>query len=875
MHALMLADAPRATVLAALVRGVEQQTDGLHARIVLPGAGPSGVLASAACWDVPIVGPDGMSHGTLALCGDQPWTALPQDLALLEQAARLAAIAFERDAATRKLEALERRTRHILDHAPDAFVSMDGDGRIIEWNEQAVAIFGWSRQEALGGTVAELIIPPQARGDHQRGLARYLKTGEARVLNRPIEVEALCKDGRLIPVDLTIAAIRLGEDTTFNAFMRDVSERKGHERALREAEAMFRGAFTHASVAMCLATLKSCRWSQVNPAMCALLGYSEDQLLGRPFAEFTHRDDIDTNLDGARQLRDGEIVVFESEKRYLHADGHVIWVSLSVSLLRDAQQEPRCFIAQVVDITARKASEEALLASERHLADAQALGGLGSWDWDLDAGLVTWSDQLCQIAGFAGGECPRTMDDFMALVHEQDRAGLEQTFEETREAGFSDSNYRFVRPDGDVRWVHGRCRALYDADGRPLRMSGTLQDITDRREVERAKEEFVSIVSHELRTPLTSIRGALGLLAGGVLTGSPARTERMLQIALDNTDRLVRLINDILDIERITSGVIDMRPHRCDSTDLIDLAIQGIGPVAAAARVTLTAEAEQVAVSADPDRVVQTLTNLLGNAIKFSPQGATVVVSATRRDGVVLFEVRDEGRGIPPDKLESIFERFQQVDSSDAREKGGTGLGLAICRSIVQNHGGRIWAESIAGHGSTFKFTLPAEPATAPAIGERLPLILICGDDADAPEVLETPLETARVLVAEDDLDLAAVLIALFERHGLLAMHAATGAATVQLSSELNPDLVILDVGLPDGDGFWVADWLRQHERLRSVPIVVYTARDLDTSERRRLDTGHTSFMTKGDVTLEQFEHDVLKLVGALPPAAGSVPHNR
>jgi len=486
IHALMLEGAPRATVLAELVMGVQQQTDGLHARIVLPEAGTSGLLPSATCWDLPIVGTDGVSHGRFALCSAQPWTALPQDLALLEQAARLAAIVLERDAATRELEAIGRQTRQILDHAPDAFVSMDVDGRIIEWNEQAVAMFGWSRQEALGCTVAELIVPPQARDDHERGLARYLKTGEARVLNRPVEVQALCNDGRLIPVELTIAAVRRGEDTTFNAFVRDVSERHAHERALREAEAMFRGAFTHASVAMCLATLESGRWSQVNPALCALLGYREDQLVGLGFAEVTHPDDIEGNVEGARRLRDGEIAVYETEKRYLHADGHVIWVSLSVSLLRDAQQQPRCFIAQVVDITASRASEEALLASERHLADAQALGGLGSWDWDLETDLVTWSDQLCEIIGFAQGEYPRTVDGFLALVHEQDRAGLEEILEHTRKAGVSDSDYRLVRPDGDVRWVHGRRRALYDAEGRPLRMSGTLQDITGRVAAEHA-----------------------------------------------------------------------------------------------------------------------------------------------------------------------------------------------------------------------------------------------------------------------------------------------------------------------------------------------------------------------------------------------------
>jgi PAS domain S-box-containing protein len=237
-----------------------------------------------------------------------------------------------------------------------------------------------------------------------------------------------------------------------------------------------------------------------------------------------------------------------------------------------------------------------------------------------------------------------------------------------------------------------------------------LRDITARREVETAKDEFVAIVSHELRTPLTSIRGSLGLLASGVLDSEPAKAERMLEVALENTDRLVRLVNDMLDIERIESGTVHLARQACDAGQLVHDAADAMRTAAMLAGVTLDVPGGHGALWADPDRVLQTLTNLISNAIKFSPEGATVWLGVDARGDEIVFAVRDEGRGIPPDKLELIFERFQQVDSSDAREKGGTGLGLAICRSIVEQHGGRIWAESV-GDGSTFQFTLPAAPA--------------------------------------------------------------------------------------------------------------------------------------------------------------------
>ncbi|MEA2234104.1 MAG: hypothetical protein QOD83_3920, partial [Solirubrobacteraceae bacterium] len=178
---------------------------------------------------------------------------------------------------------------------------------------------------------------------------------------------------------------------------------------------------------------------------------------------------------------------------------------------------------------------------------------------------------------------------------------------------------------------------------------------------------------------------------------------------VQNTDRLVRLINDILDIERIDSGAIDMHQQPCDAAELIEHAIHGVEQLAADAQVTLTSDGEPAMLCAPPDRVIQTLTNLISNAVKFSPVSGTVRVCCRRQGGQVLFQVTDEGKGIPADKLDSIFERFQQVDASDAREKGGTGLGLAICRKIVEHHGGRIWVESEPGAGSTFSFVLPAQ----------------------------------------------------------------------------------------------------------------------------------------------------------------------
>jgi PAS domain S-box-containing protein len=241
-------------------------------------------------------------------------------------------------------------------------------------------------------------------------------------------------------------------------------------------------------------------------------------------------------------------------------------------------------------------------------------------------------------------------------------------------------------------------------------------DISERKAIERMKDEFISIVSHELRTPLTSIHSSLKILATGKLGSLSSKGQRMLRIADEQTERLVRLVNNVLDLQSLQSGKIRMKKKACKATELMIEAAQTMQTMAQEHGVKLFAESVAFVVWADRDYIVQTLTNLLSNAIKFSHSNSTVWLSAkmerqTRENEeipYVIFEVKDRGQGIPAGQLESIFERFQQVDSSDSRKKGGTGLGLAICRQIVEEHGGKIWAESCAEGGSTFYFTLPA-----------------------------------------------------------------------------------------------------------------------------------------------------------------------
>ncbi len=288
-----------------------------------------------------------------------------------------------------------------------------------------------------------------------------------------------------------------------------------------------------------------------------------------------------------------------------------------------------------------------------------------------------------------------------------------QLFEEAfsgfkRRGWVRDLEFELVRKDGTRLPVVVNSTAVYNDAGDYLMSRSTVFDNTDRKALERMKDEFISMVGHELRTPLTSMRTALGLLAGSRVGLSPEKAQQMLTIAVDETDRLARLVTDMLDLQRLELGRFKLHPQACDAEHLVHQAADAMQPVVEKAGLRLEVSTRSAPLRADPDRIVQVLTNLLTNSVKFSPPGTALRVSSEQRDAEVVFLVSDEGSGISTELCGGIFERFRQ-GPSDARARGGMGLGLYICRGIVEQHGGRIGVESAPGQGSTFWFTLPVQ----------------------------------------------------------------------------------------------------------------------------------------------------------------------
>jgi PAS domain S-box-containing protein len=339
---------------------------------------------------------------------------------------------------------------------------------------------------------------------------------------------------------------------------------------------------------------------------------------------------------------------------------------------------------------------------------------------------------------------------------------------------------------------------------------GIARDLTERRRVDRLKSEFISVVSHELRTPLTSIRGSLGLLVGGAAGDLPERSRRMVEIAHHNSERLVRLINDMLDMEKIESGKMrfDLRP--LEVSHLVQHALEVNRGYGTEYQIEFVAEpgSANERVYGDFDRLIQVMSNLLSNAAKFSPPGGQVRVAVTRRDDLVRIAVADHGPGIADEFRRHLFKRFSQADTSDARQKGGTGLGLSICKAIIERHDGVIGFETEVGIGSTFWFDLPVWQSPA-----RMNHDL----DGEAP----------RILVCDDDPDVALVLTGMLHEAGYETDVAYSAEEARRLLSSHRYALMTLDIRLPGQDGISLIRELSRPEVVwMKLPIIVVSGHD-------------------------------------------------
>jgi len=595
----------------------------------------------------------------------------------------------------------------LLDLAHDTILTRDLDSVITFWNEGAEQMYGWMKPEALGQQIHTFL---------QTQFPKPLAEIESELLERGYwegELIHTRRDGSTITVASrwVMQKNERGRPIKVLEINNDITLQKQAEVALSESEERRRLALdlTHLGFWDMHLPSRNIVWNDNHFSLLGLAPYDI-----KPSYELwrshVHPDDIDwvqqRFLESIENHTD-----YAAEYRVVHRDGSVHWLMARANATYDDSGQPLRSLGVLLDISDRKHIQQALQQSEEKFR--QLAENIQALFWMIDAQtqqILYLSNAYETIWQRSSASVFQNPSNWLEAIHPDDRPRLETLSFELKRTGQYDEQYRIIRPDGSIRWIRDRAFPIKNEAGKLVRVAGIAEDITEQQKIEQMKSEFIGIVSHELRTPLTAIKMSLGLLKSGIYDKKPDKFQRMLDIALIDTNRLVNLVNDILDLERLDSGRAILEKTPCQAADLMQQAVNGVEALATPQDITLTIAPTDAKVWAAADAIIQTLINLLSNAIKFSPANSTITLSAECQTNVVLFRVSDRGRGIPADKLEAIFGRFQQVDASDSRQKGGTGLGLAICRSIIEQHGGQIWVQSTPGAGSTFFFTLPLPP---------------------------------------------------------------------------------------------------------------------------------------------------------------------
>jgi two-component system CheB/CheR fusion protein len=471
-----------------------------------------------------------------------------------------------------------------------------------------------------------------------------------------------------------------------------------------------------------------------------------------------------------------------------------------------------------------------------------AVAQVATWEWDLATGKMRWSADPEVVFGFPPGAFGPDQRISHA-VHPDDAGALEAAFQRAMETGDFEADYRVLRPDGSVVWITDRGRVVHDANDQPNRILGVSGDVTRRktleealRESDRRKDEFLAMLAHELRNPLAPICYAVKVLD---LRGSGSPEQRWaVELIERQTQHMARLIDDLLDINRITRNTLELRKEPVELSTAIDTAVETVRPLIERDehKLDINIPPEKIYVNGDPVRLAQIFSNLLNNAAKYSKTaeaGGNISLTAKLRGSNVAVSVKDDGVGIPPTILPQIFEMFAQGRKSIDQSEGGLGIGLAIAKRLVEMHGGTIEAFS-EGHGKGSQFTV------------HLPTMASASHDGTNVEKnIEIDVSKRRILIADDNADVAGSFEVMLQMFGHDVRTAFDGLEALERAEEFRPDVIVLDVGMPNLDGYETARRIRQRPWGRDVVLIAVTGWGNEKDKNQSAEAGFDIHLVK------------------------------
>jgi PAS domain S-box-containing protein len=675
---------------------------------------------------VPIIASDHRVVGTFAVLAQEPDRFNQAHITLLEILGRQAVTRLELYAGMRAQEQAQRARQRseralaiercfvaaTLDSVPALVAVLDTAGRMVRLNYSCTQLTGLSMSNAAGRPFVEEVLEAEDR------LWVQVKLREAALgqVSGPHETAWRISNGLARRVSWTLRPLQgpNGEIQYLIVSGQDVTDQRQAELALLSSEARYREVVEN-SLGFVFTCSMEGRLTSLNAFTAETLGYRAEALTGRSVTDLLDSSGVATFQDCLRTLETKD--EWQGSLPLRRSDGAYRRIAFRSRRMQLPGERP-FVLNHGMDVTEQHEAEEALHIATRQRELILESVADGIYGIDLDGRLTFINQAGAGALGYSTDELiGRDVHQFIHHSHADGTPYSPSTSPILQALRLRESvrmnNEVFWRRDGTSFPVEYSANPLIE-DGQMSGMVVAFQDVSERRRLDKMKDEFISTVSHELRTPLTSLRASLGLISSGTLDKRPEKQHQMIDMAIGNCDRLVRLVNDILDFDSVERGKLPLDRKPVEATDLLRRAADVAHTSASQVHIDLHIEAPKIQVLADEERILQVLNELVANAIKFSPPQTQIRVAAQPyRENQVCFIVEDQGRGIAQEKLEHIFNRFQQGDASDSRALGGTGLGLALCRSIIEQHGGRIWAESTPSHGSRFQFTLPKAGVTA------------------------------------------------------------------------------------------------------------------------------------------------------------------
>jgi PAS domain S-box-containing protein len=740
--------------------------------------------------------------------------AVPQFTLLDQKIADLTKEITERKRIEAMLYEQRESLRVTLASIGDAVISTDRDGQVTFMNPVAEELTGWRQEEALRRPLTDIfkILNEETRKPVENPVAKVLQQGV--IIGLANHTLLIARDGTERPIDDSAAPIRDSQGNILGVILifRDVTERRRAEEANLRLAAIVESS----DDAIIGKTLDGIIMSW-NAGAERIFGYSAEEVLGRHISILAPPERSDEIPKILERIRSGErIDHYETIRR--RKDGQRIRISLTVSPIRDASGKIIGISKIARDITERKRAEEELRKSEEQLRAIFNQTTVGIAQTDLTGRFLFVNQRYCEIVGRPTEEVLRLrMQD---LTHPEDLPHNLALFERMIAGGPAFVlEKRYIRPDGSYVWVSSSVSVVKDPQGHPQYTIVVVQDITDRKKAEEAikeanrrKDEFLAMLAHELRNPLAPISNTLKLMQ---LRGIQ---DPVLKRSLDIMDRqvqhLTRLVDDLLDISRITQGKITLRKEPVELRTLLTHAVETSRSLIETHQHELLVSLPErpIYVEVDPIRLEQVVVNLLTNAAKYTDPGGRIGLICESEEDQVVIRVWDTGIGIPSEMLDQIFDLFTQIDQSLARSRGGLGIGLTLVRSLVEMHGGSVSAYSAGlDQGSEFVVRLPISPKTP----LEQPHVI--------SETTKRDQQRLRILVVDDNIDAAVTLGEMLELWGHEVRVVYDGLSAIETASTYQPDIIILDIGLPRMNGYEVARKLRQEANLSQITLVALT----------------------------------------------------